>query len=181
MNKRFLKQAQQLQRQMARVQEDLESATVEGSAGGGVVRAVVTGKMRLESIHIDPEAAAEDVAMLEDLVAAAVNDALERAQEMAAARMGALTGGLNIPGPDLGACDAGRTKRGGSGKQAHRRVPQAAGDRSQDRSEAGLSPHTHAGRRGPESGRGDRLGKGPDRPVRRVIRHNRIGPLLDLR
>ncbi len=83
---------------MARVQEDLESATVEGSAGGGVVRAVVTGKMRLESIHIDPEAAAEDVAMLEDLVAAAVNDALERAQEMAAARMGALTGGLNIPG-----------------------------------------------------------------------------------
>ncbi len=98
MNKRFLKQAQQLQRQMARVQEDLESATVEGSAGGGVVRAVVTGKMRLESIHIDPEAAAEDVAMLEDLVAAAVNDALERAQEMAAARMGALTGGLNIPG-----------------------------------------------------------------------------------
>ncbi len=98
MNKKFLKQAQQLQRQMARVQEDLEAATVEGSAGGGVVRAVVTGKMRLESIHIDPEAAAEDVAMLEDLVAAAVNDALERAQEMAAARMGALTGGLNIPG-----------------------------------------------------------------------------------
>ncbi|MDD9994447.1 MAG: YbaB/EbfC family nucleoid-associated protein [Dehalococcoidia bacterium] len=98
MNKRFLKQAQQLQRQMARVQEDLEAATVEGSAGGGVVRAVVTGKMRLESIHIDPDAAAEDVAMLEDLVAAAVNDALERAQEMAAARMGALTGGLNIPG-----------------------------------------------------------------------------------
>lgn len=98
MNKRFLKQAQQLQRQMARVQEDLESATVEGSAGGGVVRAVVTGKMRLESIHIDPEAASEDVAMLEDLVAAAVNDALERAQEMAATRMGALTGGLNIPG-----------------------------------------------------------------------------------
>ena len=98
MNKKFLKQAQQLQRQMARVQEDLEAATVEGSAGGGVVRAVVTGKMRLESIHIDPEAAAEDVAMLEDLVAAAVNDALERAQEMAATRMGALTGGLNIPG-----------------------------------------------------------------------------------
>ena len=98
MNKKFLKQAQQLQKQMARVQEDLEAATVEGSAGGGVVRAVVTGKMRLAEIHIDPEAASEDVAMLEDLVAAAVNDALERAQEMAAARMGALTGGLNIPG-----------------------------------------------------------------------------------
>ena len=98
MNKKFLKQAQQLQRQMARVQEDLEAATVEGSAGGGVVRAVVTGKMRLAAIHIDPEATAEDVEMLQDLVAAAVNDALERAQEMAAARMGALTGGLNIPG-----------------------------------------------------------------------------------
>jgi len=98
MNKKFLKQAQQLQKQMAQMQQELESATVEGSSGGGVVKAVVTGKMHLESIHIDPDVATDDVEMLEDLVAAAVNDALERAQEIAAGRMGALTGGLNIPG-----------------------------------------------------------------------------------
>ena len=98
MNKKFLKQAQQLQKQMAQMQQELESVTVEGSAGGGVVKAVVTGKMHLESIHIDTEVATDDVEMLQDLVAAAVNDALDRAQEMAAGRMGALTGGLNIPG-----------------------------------------------------------------------------------
>ena len=98
MNKKFMKQAQQLQKQMARMQEELESATVEGSVGGGVVKAVVTGKMHLESLHIDPDVATEDVEMLQDLVLAAVNDALDRAQEMAAGRMGALTGGLNIPG-----------------------------------------------------------------------------------
>jgi DNA-binding YbaB/EbfC family protein len=93
-----MKQAQQLQKQMAQMQEELESATVEGTSGGGVVKVVVTGKMHLESIKIDPDAATDDVEMLEDLVAAAVNDALDRAQEMAAGRMGALTGGLNIPG-----------------------------------------------------------------------------------
>ncbi len=98
MNKRMLKQAQALQRQLAQAQRDLEAETIEGSAGGGVVRAVVSGRMRVESIEIDPEVAAEDVEMLQDLVVAAVNDALERAQEMAASRMGALTGGLNLPG-----------------------------------------------------------------------------------
>ena len=98
MNKRMLKQAQALQRQLAQAQRDLETETVEGSAGGGVVRVVVSGRMRVESIQIDPDAASEDVEMLQDLVAAAVNDGLERAQEMAASRMGALTGGLNLPG-----------------------------------------------------------------------------------
>jgi DNA-binding YbaB/EbfC family protein len=98
LNKKFMKQAQQLQKQMAQMQDELESATVEGSSGGGVVKAVVTGKMHLESIKIDPEVASDDLEMLQDLVAAAVNDALDRAQEMAASRMGAITGGLNIPG-----------------------------------------------------------------------------------
>ena len=98
MNKRMLKQAQALQRQLAQAQRDLETETVSGSAGGGVVRVVVSGRMRVESIQIDPDAASEDVEMLQDLVAAAVNDGLERAQEMAASRMGALTGGLNLPG-----------------------------------------------------------------------------------
>ena len=98
MNKKFLKQAQQLQQKMAAMQEELESATIEGSAGGGAVKVVVTGKMRLESIQIDPEVASDDLDMLQDLVMVAVNDALAQAQEMAASRMGALTGGLKIPG-----------------------------------------------------------------------------------
>jgi DNA-binding YbaB/EbfC family protein len=95
----MLRQAQQLQQRMMRVQEELESATVETTAGGGVVKAVVTGKLKLESIEIDPEVVTpDDVEMLQDLVLAAVNDGLEKAQEMASSRMSELTGGLNIPG-----------------------------------------------------------------------------------
>ncbi len=99
MNRKMLRQAQQLQQRMMKVQEELESATVETTAGGGVVRVVVTGKLKLESIEIDPEVVTpDDVGMLQDLVLAAVNDGLEKAQEMAASRMSELTGGLNIPG-----------------------------------------------------------------------------------
>ena len=95
----MLRQAQQLQQRMMKVQEELESATVETTAGGGVVKAVVTGKLKLESIEIDPEVVTpDDVEMLQDLVLAAVNDGLEKAQEMASSRMSELTGGLNIPG-----------------------------------------------------------------------------------
>ncbi len=99
MNRKMLRQAQQLQQRMMKVQEELESATVETTAGGGVVKAVVTGKLKLESIEIAPEVVTpDDVGMLQDLVLAAVNDGLEKAQEMAASRMNELTGGLNIPG-----------------------------------------------------------------------------------
>ncbi len=99
MNRKMLRQAQQLQQRMMKVQEELESATVETTAGGGVVKAVVTGKLKLESIEIDPEVVTpDDVGMLQDLALAAVNDGLEKAQEMAASRMNELTGGLNIPG-----------------------------------------------------------------------------------
>ena len=99
MNKRMLKQAQQLQKNMAKMQAELESATAEGPAGGGVVKVVVSGRMTLESLTIDPEAVSEeDVEMLQDLVVAAVNDGFEKAQEMAASRMSALTGGMKIPG-----------------------------------------------------------------------------------
>ncbi len=98
MNKKFLQQAQQLQKQMMTVQAELEAAKVEGSSGGGAVRATVTGKMRLDSITIDPEVISEDVELLEDLVRAAINEALDKAQEMASSKMGAVTGGLNIPG-----------------------------------------------------------------------------------
>ena len=97
MNRNMMRQAQKLQAQLQKVQEELEEMTVEGSSGGGVVKVTVTGKQTVESVFIDPEAA-EDVDLLQDLVAAAVNDAFAKTQEIAAKKMGAVTGGLNIPG-----------------------------------------------------------------------------------
>mgnify|MGYP001314056875 FL=1 len=98
-NKKMIRQAQEFQKQMTKLQEELEESTVEATVGGGMVTAVVSGKMRVESITIDPEvASAEDVELLQDMVMAATNQALEKAQEMASTRMGSLTGGLNIPG-----------------------------------------------------------------------------------
>jgi nucleoid-associated protein EbfC len=91
--------AMQMQQDMARVQAELESATVEGSAGGGAVRATVTGKQDLVALVIDPSAIdPEDVEMLQDLVMAAVNDALRASRELAEQKMGAVTAGLRIPG-----------------------------------------------------------------------------------
>ena len=95
----MLRQAQQLQQRMMKLQEELETATVEATAGGGVVKIVANGKMRIESLTIDPDVlASEDAEMVQDLVVAAVNDGLEKAQEMASSRMSSLTGGMNIPG-----------------------------------------------------------------------------------
>ena len=91
--------AMQMQQEMARVQAELETMTVEGSAGGGVVKATVTGKQELTGLVIDPSAVdPEDVEMLQDLVMAAVNDALKASQQMAEQKMGAVTAGLRIPG-----------------------------------------------------------------------------------
>ena len=97
MNRDMMRQAQQLQAKLEKVQEELEALTVEGSAGGGVVKVVMTGKQVVESVSIDPEAM-EDADLLQDLVAAAVNDAFSKTQELAAQKMGAITGGLKIPG-----------------------------------------------------------------------------------
>lgn len=91
--------AQQMQQDMLRVQAELESAKVDGSAGGGVVSATVTGKQELVSITIDPTAVdPADVEMLQDLVVAAVNDALRASRELAEQKMTAVTGGLRLPG-----------------------------------------------------------------------------------
>jgi nucleoid-associated protein EbfC len=91
--------AMQMQQDMAHVQAERESATVEGSAGGGAVRATVTGKQDLVALVIDPSAIdPEDVEMLQDLVMAAVNDALRASRELAEQKMGAVTAGLRIPG-----------------------------------------------------------------------------------
>jgi DNA-binding YbaB/EbfC family protein len=98
-NKFMMKQAQKLQAQMAKLQEDLANMTVEASSGGGAVTAVVSGQQQLVSIKIAPEVVdPEDVEMLQDMVLAAVNEAMAKAQEAAAKQMSSLTGGLNIPG-----------------------------------------------------------------------------------
>jgi nucleoid-associated protein EbfC len=96
MSFKMLKQVQQLQAKMAKVQEELAQETVEATAGGGAVRAVVNGEQKLVSVAIDPEAA-EDVEMLQDLIVAAVNEASEKAKELAAQRMGELTSALGLP------------------------------------------------------------------------------------
>ncbi len=91
--------AQQMQQEMLRVQRELETQTADGSAGGGAVRATVTGKQQLVSLTIDPSAVdPDDVEMLQDLVMAAVNDALGASQAMAESKMAAVTGGLRLPG-----------------------------------------------------------------------------------
>jgi nucleoid-associated protein EbfC len=91
--------AQQMQQEMLRVQAELDSMTVDGSAGGGVVNAKVTGKQELVSVTIDPSAVdPADVEMLQDLVVAAVNDALRASRALAEQKMSAVTGGLRLPG-----------------------------------------------------------------------------------
>jgi len=95
----LLKKAQQLQEKMAKLQEELSEKTVETSAGGGMVTVIATGKQEIASIKIDPEVVnQEDIEMLEDLVLAAVNDALFQAKQMVSEEMTKLTGGVTIPG-----------------------------------------------------------------------------------
>lgn len=95
----MMKQAQKMQQQMLQMQQELEEKEYESTAGGGVVKAVLSGKKVLKSITIDPEAVdPDDVEMLQDLVVAAVNEALRMAEEDAGASMGKLTGGMNLGG-----------------------------------------------------------------------------------
>jgi len=94
-----MKQVQKMQQEMLKMQEELANRTVEGTAGGGVVKAVASGKNELVSIEIKPEAVdPEDVEMLQDLVLTAVNEALRKAQDMINTEMARLTGGFKIPG-----------------------------------------------------------------------------------
>jgi len=93
------KMAQQMQAEMARAEQELQALTVEGSAGGGAVKAVVTGKQEIVSVTISPDVVdPEDVEMLQDLVLAAVSDALTKARVAGEQRMARVTGGLKIPG-----------------------------------------------------------------------------------
>lgn len=96
---KMMKQVQKLQAEMARVQEELAAARIEASAGGGAVRAVANGHGELVALTIDPAAVdPEDVGLLQDLVLAAVNEAQRGARSMAESRVGAITGGLQLPG-----------------------------------------------------------------------------------
>ena len=99
---KLMKQMQKMQEDMARAQEQLAQETVQASAGGGAVTATVTGALELVSVEISPEAVdTEDVEMLQDVIVAAVNEAMRAAQELANQRLGAVTGGLSglgLPG-----------------------------------------------------------------------------------
>ncbi len=95
----MMKQAQKLQAKMLKMQEELADKTVEATAGGGMIKAVANGKQQILSIQIEKEVVdPDDVEMLQDLILAAVNDALAKSQEMVSGEMSKLTGGLKIPG-----------------------------------------------------------------------------------
>lgn len=96
---KMMKQVQQMQAKMVKLQEELAQRTLEATAGGGVVRVTVNGKQEVVDIKIDPAAVdPEDVEMLEDLILAAVNEALRQIQEMNNNELSKLTGGINLPG-----------------------------------------------------------------------------------
>ncbi len=98
-DKSVLRQAQQLQAKLAKVQQELENITVEATSGGSAVKVVIDGHQRIRSVEISPEVVdAEDTEMLQDLVMAAVNEAITKSQELAKEHLGSLTGGLNLPG-----------------------------------------------------------------------------------
>ncbi|MHB1340969.1 MAG: YbaB/EbfC family nucleoid-associated protein [Coriobacteriia bacterium] len=95
----LMKQAQRMQTEMARVQDELKDERVEVSVGGGAVKVVMTGELIVDSVTIDPSAVdPDDVAMLQDLITAAVNEAVRQAQDTASKKMAAVTGGMGIPG-----------------------------------------------------------------------------------
>ncbi len=95
----LMKQAQELQERLGRVQEEARLRTVEASAGGGMVTVKVSGELEILELKIDPEAVdPEDVELLQDVIVAAVNEAMRSAQELAATKMGAVTGGLGGAG-----------------------------------------------------------------------------------
>ena len=99
MNKFMMQQAQKLQAQLSKAQEELGNMTMEASSGGGAVTVIVNGQQKIQSVKISPEVVnPEDVELLEDMVLTAVSEAIAKSQEAAAKHLGGLTGGLKIPG-----------------------------------------------------------------------------------
>jgi DNA-binding YbaB/EbfC family protein len=98
-NRFMMRQAKELQAKLAKAQQELADITIEASSGGGAVKVTINGQQEIQTVKISPEAInPEDVELLEDLVLTAVNEAVAKSQELAAKRLGKLTGGLNIPG-----------------------------------------------------------------------------------
>ena len=99
MNKFMMQQAQQFQAKLARAQQELDDVTLEASSGGGAVKVSINGQQKILSVKISPEVVnPEEVELLEDLILAAISEASAKSQQLAAERLGELTGGLNIPG-----------------------------------------------------------------------------------
>ena len=99
MNKFFMRQAQELQAKLAKAQQELSNTILEVSSGGGAVKITINGQQKIQSVKISPEVITpDDVELLEDLVLTAVSEAIAKSQELAAERLGGLTGGLKIPG-----------------------------------------------------------------------------------
>lgn len=99
MNKNLMRQVKELQTKLAKAQEELATTMVEASAGGGAVTIVISGQQKFQSVKISPEAVdPNEIGLLEDLVLAAINEAMEKSQQVAQERLGGLAGGLNIPG-----------------------------------------------------------------------------------
>ncbi|HZG66968.1 MAG TPA: YbaB/EbfC family nucleoid-associated protein [Herpetosiphonaceae bacterium] len=99
MDRRMMNQLQQMQNKLLKAQEELGTLTVEGTAGGGAVRVTMNGHRELRDITISPEAVdPDDVETLQEMVAAAFNDASKKAQDLSESKLGGLTGGMNIPG-----------------------------------------------------------------------------------
>lgn len=96
-NQKMMKQLQQMQSKMAKLQEELETAEVTGSAGGGAITVTANGHQRILAVAIEPEVLEEGAELLSDMVMAAVNDALDRSRELASQQMGSLTAGLGLP------------------------------------------------------------------------------------
>lgn len=99
MDRKMMQQLQQMQRQMMKIQEELGNTDVEGTAGGGAVRVTMNGHREVRSLTIAPDAVdPEDVETLQDMIVAAFKDASKKAQDLSEAKLGPLTGGMNIPG-----------------------------------------------------------------------------------
>jgi DNA-binding YbaB/EbfC family protein len=92
------KKAQEMQKKMADIQSELSSMEVEGSSGGDMVKAIVSGEKKILSLNLDPDILNEDKEMLEDLILVAINQAIEKVDSISKEKMGSLTGGMNIPG-----------------------------------------------------------------------------------
>ena len=99
MNKFMMQQAQKLQAKLAKAQEELANMTVEASSGGGAVKVTMNGQQKIQSVKISPEVVnPEDIEFLEDLILAAISEATVKSQQLAAERLGEITGGFKIPG-----------------------------------------------------------------------------------